>query len=113
MTSIFKRNQDGLYAYHDPAGDLIYGVASWIEGQTFVSAQWSITDAGSPSPNLHSGQINGATVTVDDVDYAAGEIASIWITGLTLNQTYTVRVNGLFSSGERDQRSFRLICRNQ
>lgn len=113
MPSIFKRDASGLYAYHDPAGDLIYGVESWLEDLTFTSADWAITDAGSPSPSLHGKQINGVAVTVGGVTYAAGLIASTYITGLTVGQTYTVVINAVFSSGERDRRSFRLICRNQ
>lgn len=113
MTSIFRRNMNGLFAYTDPAGNLIWSVASWIENATFVTARWLIDDVGSPSPAMTGPQINAATVTVDEVDYAAGEIASTFISGLSLGRDYVVTIDATFSTGERDVRRFTLYCRNQ
>lgn len=106
MKSEFKRDKDGFYALHDPGADIDYSWPSWIEGATFVSVTWSITGSGT----LHGAQINSAPVSVGGVDYAAGEVASVFVTGLTAGITYTVTARATFSGAQVDERSFRLVC---
>lgn len=107
MTTLFKRDVNGFYAYQDPDADLDYSVSSWIEGATFVTVNWTITGTGS----VHSAQINSQAVTVDEVDYDVGELASVFVSSLTAGETYTVNAHATFSGGQTDDRSFRLICR--
>lgn len=114
MPSIWRKNSDGYFAYHDPSGDLTYAVTCWIEDRSFASVTWTITDTGSPSPSLTAQQINNVAVTVDDVEYAAGQLASVKVGGVTVvGSTYQLRARAVFDNGDIDARSFRLICRNQ
>lgn len=110
MTTLFRRNEQGLYAFQDPAADLDYAIPCWIEDATFVAVSWAIT--GAPSGVVHSPQINGDVVTVDEVAYAAATLASVFVTGLASGTTYTVTAHAVFSGGQTDERSFRLICKD-
>lgn len=113
MSSIFRLGDDGYYANADPDSDLDYGITCWIEDQTFTSAAWSISPTGSPGPTLHDSEINAVAITIDETEYAAGKVASIWVSGPIAGITYTVTLDAQFSGGGRDSRSFQLICADQ
>lgn len=114
MPSLFRRNAAGaLFAYHDPDADVIYGITTWKEGRTFSAVSWSITDAGSPSPSTHTPGINAVAIDIDGETFAAGEVATVWVTGLTAGQTYTLRLHATFDDGQVDDRSVSLVCTQQ
>lgn len=113
MPSIFRRNRAGNYvAYHDPAADVIYGITTWIDGRIFSALAWRITDSGSPSPSLHDPAINAAAIVLDGVSYAAGEVATVWVRGLSAGVTYTLTLRATFDDGQIDERSVSLICQD-
>jgi len=107
MPSSFLVDDLGNYVLADPQSDLDYSITCWIEGVIFVSAIWTITPAG---PTVHDPSINGSPVTIDGIQYATGKVATAWITGLELGKEYVVTVEGTFSGGQVDQRSFRIRC---
>ena len=113
MPSIFQRNAAGFWAYADPDSDIDYGVTCWAEDETFASATWEIDPGGSPGPALHDDTINAAPVTIEGETYAIGKVASVWVSGMTAGQTYTITLHAVFSGGGRDDRSFQLICRER
>lgn len=110
MASAFKKDEIGDYIEADPGSDLDYSVTTWLEGLSFVSATWVITPnvAGSP----YNESVNVAPVTIDGVQYAVGKVASAWIKGLTAGVEYLVEVKAVFTGNRKDERSFRIRCRN-
>lgn len=113
MASQFKRDSTGYYAYHDPEGDLRYGFTCWLADRSFSSASWAISGGGSPSPELHDAEINLVAMTIDGVSYAAGQVASVQARKLESGNTYTVTLHATFDDGQKDDRSFRLICQHR
>ena len=109
MPSIFQRDDDGLIAEHDPGARLDYAIPTWIEGETFSSVMWSIVGAGSPGPLLEDDQINSVAVTKGGIEYAIGELASVFVSGVAEGDTVVVTCRGTFSGGQVDERSFRLF----
>lgn len=112
MPSIFRRDSStgDYFAYHDPNADLIYGITTWIDGRIFVSGSWDISPAGSPAASVHDSSINSIAVTIDGVVYAAGEVATVWATGLAEGVTYELRLHATFDDGQIDDRTVTLIC---
>jgi hypothetical protein len=108
--SAYKRDSLGYYVEADPASDLDYALVCWQDGQTFSAVAWSIALGGAV---LHDPAVNSSPVTIDGVTYAVGMVATVWVKQMSVGQIYTVTCNATFSGGGRDERSFRIVCKER
>ena len=113
MPSIFRLDALGPWAPADPQSEKRWGVVSWLDGLTIASATWAITPSTPGTPAILNDQINAAPVIIDGKSYAAGLVASAIVKGLAAGTTYTVTVSATFSDGQKDDKSFRLVCAEQ
>lgn len=109
MPSAFKVDLAGPYIDADPGSDLDYSVSSWLEGLLFTAVIWSISPAVVNVP--YNDQINASPVVIDGRTYAPGQIASAWIKDLQPGVTYEVNLAATFTGGRKDQRTFRIVCK--
>lgn len=109
MPSRFKVDLNGPYIDADPGSDADYSVSSWLEGLNFTAVDFSILPVVPGVP--YNEVINIDPVVIDGRTYAPGQIASAWIKNLQPGVTYTVNVAGTFTGGRKDERSFRMVCK--
>jgi hypothetical protein len=111
MASAFQTDEHGPYVEVDPGADIDYSVTCWVEGLFFTDGTWEIVPnvAGVP----YNAQINASPVTIDGVTYAAGKVASAWIKDLQIGVEYVVTLHATFTGGRKDDRSFRMKCRQK
>lgn len=98
----------------DPDASLDYKVAwkDWLDGDTLASVAWDVP-AGLTGSNQ---SINtGGSVTIDGVLHPASTVATIWLSGGTLGDVYTVRCRATSANtpARVDDRSFRVKIANK
>jgi hypothetical protein len=108
MPSVFQQDDLGYWAKADPDSELDYSVVSWLEGLLFLDVAWSIAPAVAGVP--YDEFINPVPVTIDGVEYAAGQVAGVWVKDLTVGVVYTLTAHATFTGNRIDDRSFRLRC---
>ena len=111
MPTAFLQDEFGAYIEADPGADIDYSVTCWVEGLIFTAATWEIVPTVASVP--YNSQINAAPVTIDGVTYAIGKVASAWIKDLIAGVQYSVTVHATFTGGRKDDRTFRIKCKQK
>lgn len=111
MPSAFKLGKDGKpFVEADPGSDLDYSLPSWLDGLAYSGLPtWTISPPVTGIPYNRS--LNASPVTIDGVLYEANFVATAWIKDLAAGQTYTVNVAATFAGGRKDERSFKIVCK--
>lgn len=97
--------------YADPGTDIDYAVACWLADVIFTNVVWTMLPVLAPSP--YNQQINPAPVTIDGKLYDTGKVASAWVKNLVAGQSYVVNLAATFTGGRKDERSFKIVCKER
>jgi hypothetical protein len=112
MPSAFRIDKDGVPIIDaDPDSELDYSITSWLEGLLFTGVDWELSPEVADVP--YNDSINADAVTIDGVEYAAGEVATVWLKDLSAGQTYTLRCRATFTGSRIDDRTIKIRCRER
>lgn len=106
MVTAFKSDGVGPWIEKDPEAVLDYHLpwAAWLDGDTLSSVTWTVP-AGLTKD---SQSINASSVTIDGTTHAANTVATVWLSGGTAGNDYTVECKVVTAGGRTDERSFRV-----
>ena len=111
MPTAFRFDADGAWIQKDPADALDYALpwADWLAGDTLQTVTWTVP-AGLTKD---SQSVNLAPVTVDGVEYAASTVATVWLSGGTPGEIYTITCRVVTAGGRTTERDFRVVVVNR
>ena len=95
----------------DPNAVLDYATPwyAWLGTDTIsshqVSAETGIT--------VDSGEVNTSELTLDGAAYPAGTVVTVWLSGGTAGESYTVTVSIVTAAGRQDDRSIEISVRER
>lgn len=106
MTSAFKVDGIGPWIEKDPNAVLDYHVCwqDWLAGDTIASAAWTVP----VGLTKDSQSINSGAVTIDGTSHPANSVATVWLSGGTAGQEYSVVCRVTTAAGRINDRTFRV-----